>query len=87
VVTAVDVGRFRRMEGDVVTIDLSAYYLREIDRVLVGLRAMTAPETLPVDPVSTDAPCVSPLPRAWRETPSRRGLTPPDAFKPRDPSP
>ena len=53
-VTAVDVGRFLRMEGDVVTIDLSAYYLREIDRVLGVLRTMTAPETPPVDPVSAD---------------------------------
>ena len=55
-VTAGDVWRFLRMEGDVVTIDLSAYYLREIDRVLGVLRAMTAPETPPVAPVSADAP-------------------------------
>lgn len=58
-VTAGDVWRFLRMEGDVVTIDLSAYYLREIDRVLGVLRAMTAPET-PVDPVSADG--VAPRP-------------------------
>ncbi len=45
VVTTGDVWRFLRLEGDAVTIDVSAYYLREIDRVLGVLLAMTAPQT------------------------------------------
>jgi hypothetical protein len=47
VVTTGDIWRFLRMEGDVVTLDVSAYYLRDLDRVLGVLRAMTAPETSP----------------------------------------
>ena len=49
VVTTGDVWRFLRMEGDVVTIDVSAYYLRELDRVLGVLLSMTAPETTPAE--------------------------------------
>lgn len=41
VVTTGDVWRFLRLEGDVATIDVSPYYLREIDRVLGVLVAMT----------------------------------------------
>jgi len=40
-VTTGDVWRFLRLEGEVVTIDVSAYYLREIDRVLGVLLSMT----------------------------------------------
>jgi hypothetical protein len=42
VVTTGNVWRFLRLRGDVAEVDRSEYYLREVDRILGVLLAMTA---------------------------------------------